>query len=471
MKILISGGTGLLGSKLIEELLRRGHEVVLLTRKSLTQTPFLPVRQIQWPLKTNEKVSLIKPEFNQSSNADQELTAINDCDAFINLAGESIAGFRWTKKKKDLIKKSRIQFTENILNHLKQSSKLHTVISSSAIGFYGDRKSEVLTEDSPSGTGFLAEVCLEWEMMALTNIRKDQRAVIIRTGIVLTREGSLLKEVEPIYKSHLGGRLGDGNQFMSWIHINDWVNAVIFCFENKNVSGAVNLVAPEPVTNYSFNAVLCDLFQQKIQLPVPSPALKLAMGEASHLALDSQNVRPEKLLRLGFKFQFPYLKEAIANIYNTEHFGHNVYELYTSSAWLPHSKEKIMTFFSDLKNSLLMFPKEMKMSLYNTPDTRISRDSVFEYDYKVFGISQKWQGQIKVWDPPHKFVDTLIRGPFSFWEHTHSFESLAGGTLVKDQIHYKMPLGFLGRIGGLKIAQKQLNDLFAYRKKIIHQLF
>lgn len=317
MKILLTGGTGFLGSHLLKILISRGHSVILVTRNAALALKPQPFQVVIWPPKTPI-----------------EIQTLQDCEVVINLAGEPLARGRWSKAQKLSICNSRVEFTGQLVDVLRGSIKMHTILSSSAIGFYGDRKTEILTEDSPAGEGFLAEVCRNWEApirsfeLSHTVLRK----VLLRTGIVLHRSGGILKELEPIYRNWLGGPLGNGEQMMSWIHLEDWLNAVMFCLSEKQIVGPVNLVAPEPVSNRTFSALYASVFKPPFkpslftqyffkkpwQLPVPKLALEVLLGEKASLALDSQNVRPEKLQNLNFKFKFWYLREALENLYGLE---------------------------------------------------------------------------------------------------------------------------------------------------------
>ncbi|MCB0351734.1 MAG: TIGR01777 family oxidoreductase [Bdellovibrionales bacterium] len=454
MKILVTGGTGFLGTPLIEELLRRGHQVLLVTRKSSAEIEPNPCQIMSWPPRSeaNEK-------------------AILGCDAVINLAGESLASGRWNNAKKQRIRNSRIQLTTDLVDILRSSTKLHTFLSASAIGFYGDRKTEVLTESSHVGAGFLAEVCRDWEQAALALKRENLRTVLLRTGVVLGRNGGIIGELEPLFKMHVGGPVGYGEQHLSWIHIQDWVRAVLFCLENPSVTGAVNLVSPEPVTNASFSSVLSELMRKPMQLPAPAIALKLSLGEMSALALDSQNVRPEKLLQNNFKFLFSYLREALKDIYDYEAQNHEIYEYFESSAWLPRSPDEVFRFFSDARNLQKITPPEMGFVVEKMSTSEIVQGSLIDYKLKVHGIPIQWRTEIIQWAPPKAFVDNQLKGPYSRWHHTHTFEPLAGGTLMKDRVHYKLPLGCIGRLFGLALVKKDVRHIFSYREKIIREIF
>lgn len=301
MKILVAGGTGFLGSNLVKKLIERHHEIVLLTRRPAYGQKTSTYQVVHWPL-----------------THDSDLTIARQCQAIVNLAGESIAGHYWSENRKNLIRLSRIQFTRDLVDAVATSAELKIFLSGSATGFYGDRKSELLTEESPRGTGFLADVCRAWEAEAnVLRVNSNIRVVNLRTGTVLARGCGFLGEIERIYRLHLGGPAGSGDQFISWIHLSDWLNAVLFILENATISGPVNLVAPEPITNGAFSRFYRTILNKPFQVPAPEIVLKLILGEQSALLLESQNARPKKLDEYGFRFEYPSLRDALEEIYKS----------------------------------------------------------------------------------------------------------------------------------------------------------
>jgi len=294
MKILITGATGLIGKALQKALREKGHELLLASRKEPKDSSY-----VQWDIEKG----FTEPE------------RLEGIDAVIHLAGESISALRWTDEKKKAIRESRVLGTRNIvdtISDLKQRPRV--LIAASAIGFYGDRGDEDLTETSKPGKNFLADVCREWEAEARRAEDSGVRTVLLRTGIVLSRDGGALGTMLTPFKLGLGGVIGDGKQWMSWISLPDHIDAILFALENENVRGALNSVSPNPVTNQEFTTVMGEVLYRPTFIPVPEFAVNLMFGEMGEaLLLDSMRVIPKRLEDAGFKFKFPDLKKALEN--------------------------------------------------------------------------------------------------------------------------------------------------------------
>lgn len=296
MKILVSGSHGLVGRALIESLLADGHTVSRLIR----ETPGKETSDIEW-----------NPERGTIDSA-----KLIGFDAVVHLAGESIASGRWTSEKKQKIRESRIKGTQLLTKALAESSEPPAVlVSASAIGFYGDRGDELLTEESSSGNDFLAEVCVEWERATSAAEEKEIRVVKTRLGIVLDKKGGALGKMLPPFRMGIGGKIGTGKQWMSWIALDDVVSALEFVIEQESITGAVNFVAPNPVTNASFTSTLGKTLGRPTFLPIPVFGARLAFGEmADSLLLSSQRVAPARLNEMGFHFKYTHLKDALSDI-------------------------------------------------------------------------------------------------------------------------------------------------------------
>jgi len=291
MKVVISGSSGLIGQALYRYLSANGHEVGCLQRNNSAQ---------DYPHWDPGK-GLI--DFGSFSNA----------DVVIHLAGESIAAGRWTTEKKYRISNSRIKGTELISEYLVAlPHKPKVFISGSAIGIYGDRGDELVDEDSRLGDGFLADICKRWEEATIPAAEADIRVVNIRTGMVLSSSGGALKKMVFPFQMGLGGVIGNGKQYMSWISANDVVESIHYLMKNDSIHGAVNLVSPYPVRNYEFVKTLGRILHRPTIIPAPAWALRLILGEmANELVLASTRVTPNKLLSVGYKFQHSKLDEAL----------------------------------------------------------------------------------------------------------------------------------------------------------------
>ena len=294
MKILISGSTGLVGSALVPALQSSGHEVVRLVRFSNSGAG-----SITW-----------NPMAGQLSAA-----SLEGLDAAVHLAGENIAARRWTPAQKTLIRESRVVGTRLLAETLaKLKAPPKTLVCASAIGFYGNRSDQRLNEDSPPGTGFLADTCREWEAAAKPAADRGIRVVHLRTGIVLASQGGALAKMLTPFRLGIAGIIGDGQQYMSWISLDDLVAVISFALSSQTLRGAVNSVAPNAVTNHEFTKTLGRVLRRPTVFPMPAFAARLAFGEmADGLLLASTRVEPKRLMDAGFRFRFPELEGALVH--------------------------------------------------------------------------------------------------------------------------------------------------------------
>ena len=295
MKILIAGASGLVGSALVPALRRQGHEVVALVRR--------PVRredEIAW----------------NPADGELEPAVLATTDAIVNLAGENIAAGRWTAARKAALRGSRLDSTRTLARALTRAEpRPRVLVNASAVGFYGDRGDEVLTEDSPGGRGFLPELCAAWETEARAAESAGARVVRLRLGVVLAREGGALGRLLPVFRWGLGGPLGDGRAWMSWIGLDDLVRVVSAALTDPRWHGAINAVAPGPVTNGEFTAALGQCMHRPAFLPVPRRLLELVYGEMAGATLfASARVMPGRLLAGGFVFRQPTIAAALRHV-------------------------------------------------------------------------------------------------------------------------------------------------------------
>lgn len=294
-KVLITGGTGLIGKYLCERLHERGYEVSVLSRKPNDGAKF---RSYYWDLDKNE--------------IDAE--AIQTADFIIHLAGVNIGERRWSTERKQLIVDSRIKSGELILNHLpKQNSRMQAFITASGVGYYGAITSgQIFSEDEPSGNDFLGQTCEKWEQIADRFSAMGIRTVKIRTAVVLAKQaGALSKMIVPI-KMGIGSAIGSGKQYLPWIHIDDLCNMYIKAVEDPNMSGAYNAVSPDQVTNNQFTKIAAKVLKRPFWFPnIPSWVIQMVFGQMSVLLLTGSRVSAEKIIHSGFVFKFPKLEDAL----------------------------------------------------------------------------------------------------------------------------------------------------------------
>jgi uncharacterized protein (TIGR01777 family) len=299
MKILVTGATGLIGRSLCRKLTDDGHNVIGVSRSS-RKPPGLSVVEIQqWDPQTGP----ITP------------TAFDGVDAVVNLAGEPIDSRRWSERQKRLIRDSRIVTTRNLVDALRSiGRKPEVLVSSSAVGFYGDRGDEQLDETSTPGHGFMSEICREWEREAERATELGIRVVEVRTGVVLSKEGGALQKMLTPFKVGIGGPLGSGRQWFPWVHINDIVGIYYHAIVTSVLHGPVNGAAPEPVTNKEFTRELARTLHRPAFLPVPETAMRVLVGEMADVLFGSQRVLPKVALESGYRFQYPSLAEALSDL-------------------------------------------------------------------------------------------------------------------------------------------------------------
>jgi uncharacterized protein (TIGR01777 family) len=308
MKIVIAGGTGFLGSPLAEMYAEEGHDVRVLTRGLMPgDTRHDPGTGVPGVTRVGWKAD---------GKTGPWAAALEDAEALINLAGESIAGKRWSPQRKAQLRDSRILATRSLAVAVKAASRPPAVfISGSAVGYYGPSGDEEKTEASPPGKDFLAQLCEDWEREAQASARREVRLVLLRTGIVLERSGGALVEMMRPFRFFAGGRLGSGRQFISWIHRLDWIEMVRWLVQTNEVSGAVNATAPHPVTNREFARQLGRALRRPSLLPAPAFALRLALGSMADSILTGQRVLPTVAHRHGYHFRYPEIDLAFRGIF------------------------------------------------------------------------------------------------------------------------------------------------------------
>ncbi|MBI4341755.1 MAG: TIGR01777 family protein [Candidatus Omnitrophica bacterium] len=292
MKLLVTGGTGFIGSTLCQTLAQHGHDLLVVSRSPHPPQPNR--RVISWDDVERQGM-------------------LGEMDGVVHLAGESIAGKPWTPKQKALIRDSRVQTTRRLVRTMAASVKKPAVlVSASAVGYYGPRGEEPLTESDPPGEGFLAQVCREWEGEAQQAEGLGIRVVRLRLGIVLAPAGGALAKMAPPFRAFVGGPLGSGRQWMSWIHREDVIGLIEWSLTHPDCAGAINATAPNPVTMREFCRALGQALRRPSWAPVPAPVLRLLLGEMAQMLLTGQRVIPQGARRAGYAFRYPDLADALA---------------------------------------------------------------------------------------------------------------------------------------------------------------
>lgn len=308
MRIVVAGGTGFLGSPLCEAFAEDGHDVSVLSRG-------LPPGQARHEAGTGVP-GITRVGWSPDGRSDRWADAVSGADAVINLAGTSIGGQRWTPQRKAEIRDSRILATRSLAAAISAADTPPRVfVSASATGYYGAREDDLLTEASPAGRDFLATLCEDWEAEATNALRPGVRLAIVRTGLVLERSGGALAEMLRPFRLGVGGPMGHGRQYMSWIHRLDWLELVRWIVETPEASGPINATAPHPVTSREFARTLGRALGRPAILRAPWFALRLALGEFADHLVTGQRVVPDRALALGYRFRYPELAMALRGIF------------------------------------------------------------------------------------------------------------------------------------------------------------
>jgi uncharacterized protein (TIGR01777 family) len=305
MRVFLTGATGLIGTRLVRRLIHRGDEVMVLTRRPKTARELF-----------GSEVTAVEGDPLASGDWMTKLAA---CDGVINLVGENLFARRWNEAFKRSLVDSRVKSTRNVVQALAGSPRQSdgtpkVLVNGSAIGIYGPHGDEELTEDSPPGTDFLATLCVEWEKTAREVETSGVRCALVRTGVVLDKEGGALAKLLTPFKLGAGGPVGNGKQWMSWIHHEDLGSLFLLALDNPEAIGPLNGTAPNPVTNKEFSKALGRALHRPAFVPTPAFALRLALGEVADFVTCGQRVLPKRPMSLGMRYQFPRIEEALSDI-------------------------------------------------------------------------------------------------------------------------------------------------------------
>lgn len=454
-KILITGATGFIGQKIIKKLFLNGHtQINVLTRspKSAEKKMNFPVSFYHWNPKKNEI----------------DIAAFEDVDTIIHLAGENIADGRWTEEKKKKIIDSRVLGSKLLAQSIQQlESAPSKIISASAIGYYGDCGDKAVDEQSPHGNDFLAKVCHLWEeSLQSSNIKT--KVQFIRIGMVLSKDGGAIPKMEIPFKLGLAGKIADGSQYMSWIHVDDLVSQFIYLLETDTEETIYNGVAPGAVTNAEFTKTMGQVLKRPTLFKAPKSILKIALGEMSTVLLNGQKVIPKNFLNAGFKYEHPNLKSALDEIFFYDLKGEK--KLFKVQ-FVPRERHIVFEFFKDERNLERLTPPLLNFKVLGKSTDEIQEGTIIDYQLKLHGIPIKWKSLIQNFVKNESFTDQQLKGPYKKWVHQHDFLAVNGGTLMTDDIVYKVPFGLIGRIIAGSFVKRDVNKIFAYRQQVIGDVF
>jgi uncharacterized protein len=445
VKIVVTGATGFIGRAVVRALAARGDAVTALSRAPHAG-------------EFGSRVAVVRFD----PNASPDPSPFEGADAVIHLAGETVAG-RWTPEKKRAIQDSREAGTRALVASLAAcSARPRTLVSASAVGYYGNRGDEPLFESSAPGSGFLAQVCVAWEREIAAAQRLGMRVVWLRQGIVLGPGGGALAAMLPPFRAFAGGPLGNGSQWMPWIHVDDDVALILFALD-RDISGPLNAVSPDVATNARFSQALGAALRRPSLAFAPGIALHAVLGEFASTVLASQLVLPDRASQEGFTFAHEMLEEALLDILAPDQRRQPETQHFEASLAVHAPLERVFEFFSDAGNLARITPPAMRFRMLTPSPIEMRRGTVIEYSLVVHGVPMRWKSLIVEWQPGVRFVDYQLRGPYLLWRHEHRFASDPAGARVTDRIAYALPLAPLSGVA-LPFVRADVASIFAYRR-------
>ncbi|MBS2013385.1 MAG: TIGR01777 family oxidoreductase [Deltaproteobacteria bacterium] len=445
-RALVTGATGLVGRALVESL---GENVVATTRPG--------VETVVWDARSP------LPE-----------RALTNVGAVFHLAGEPVAEGRWSKAKKERILRSRVESTRALVDSilaLPPSARPKVLVCASAVGIYGTRGDEELDETRPPAEGFLADVCRAWEEEAARAKEGGVRVVSVRIGIVFAAEGGALPKMMLPFRFGLGATLGDGRQWMPWIHLDDLVALLQFAAATPDLEGPMNAAAPGVVRNEEMTRAIARAVRRPAFLGAPAFALRAAMGEVADVVLASQRVVPRVAVQHGFEFSHPTLAEALEHL--VVRMQRRKAAHLRREQIIARPLDEVFAFFAEPANLERITPPFLRFRIVTPAPIPMRAGTLIDYRLSLFGVPFGWRTRIEDVKPGVQFVDTQLRGPYSLWRHTHEFVAIEGGkaTRMIDHVEYVVPLGPLGKIASLAFVDRTLAKIFDYRAKVIQEIF
>jgi uncharacterized protein (TIGR01777 family) len=453
-KVAVTGASGFVGRAVVAALAKRGDAVLALGRSASIAGLPPGVRTARFdPNDTKPHPELFE-----------------GLDAVVHLAGETVDG-RWNEEKKRQIFDSRVVGTRNLVSTLAKCEVAPppVLICASAVGYYGSRGDEILTESSPPGADFLAGVCKAWENEADVAMLLGTRVAKVRVSFVLG-DGGAVRKLLPPFRAFIGGPFGTGRMWIPWIHIEDIAAMFLWAIDRDEVSGPINAVSPDIATNARFVQALGHAISRPALAPVPPFALKLVVGEFADAVLASQLVLPAKAMDLGFRWAHESLEEAMLDVLapnaNKKPATHEL----LAEQFIPRPIEDVWHLFTDVSKLPQISPPRLRFAMPNPPPG-LARGTTIDYTVRVRGMPVKWRTLIAGSVRESGFVDYQVRGPYALWRHRHGFENgKSGGTIVRDELRYSLPWAPLSDIA-LPFVRHELSDIWAYRRHKISELF
>lgn len=475
MKVLVTGATGFIGRPLCLRLLGAGHTVRALSRGPDRARGVLPT-----------DVEIVG---GSSRSGDGLVAAVDGTDGVIHLAGESIASGRWSRDTKARIRSSRVDLTRQLVSAIGDAAHPPSIlVSGSAVGLYGSRGDEFLDEDSAAGEGFLADVARDWEAAAQAAEGQGLRVVRCRTGVVLGPDGGALPKMALPFRVGLGGPVGTGRQYVPWIHQDDMVESLLRCLEDPELSGPVLAVAPQQATNRDLCEAIGAALGRPSWLPAPSLALRVALGEAADLVLDSLRCTPTRLQERGFQFRFGSLEPALADLLQPR--GATFARIQpadlpdhpyvarrkprhrlTAADLVAAPVDEVFAFFSQPRNLGALSPAGLALSILGEVPAPMTVGSTMRYGFSLGPVPLRWQAEVIRWEDQRGFTDIQHGGPYRSWWHEHDFEAVPGGTRVQDRVLFAAPLGPIGDLAGALAIEQTLARIFDFRRRALRWRF
>jgi uncharacterized protein (TIGR01777 family) len=467
MRVLIAGATGFIGRALVPRLRRDGHSVVA------------------WARSETRALSLLGADIDVISTAagqDPLTHALSQCDAVVNLSGEPILGQRWTAARRAVLRESRIGATTQLVSAIEAANpRPRVLVSTSAVGFYGNRGGEVLDESSASRDDFLSRLCVDWEAAAQHATAAGVRVVTLRSGVVLGRGGGALTQMLPPFKAGVGGPIGSGRQYFPWIHLRDMVELIATAVRDDRYAGPVNAVAPDLVTNKRFARALGHALRRPSVLPTPSAALRAIFGDAAVVLLASQRTEPSAARRNGFEWQFPTIDAALADVVRGDPVNiarmttpaanaAGATYLLTASTQISAPADQVFAFFCRAGNLGLITPAAMQFRIVGHVP-QLSDGATVEYQMRFGPIPVRGRIRITGWNPPRSYVDVQEAGPYRVWRHEHQFTPNGQTTTIDDRVYYTPRLGALSGIVNRWLIAPHLREFFRYRAEVLKLRF